>query len=271
MRVSSWTLACCLLPAALGGSLMAAEVARWEPGGFAGGTWTDTVAGLPATTGSGVVTATAEGVVFDGLSNLQVAGAQSPVAGLTTFSMTARFRVVQGATGTGKDPNNGAHFWANASLVGRELPGGARGDYNLAINSENELVAGWGNPDGGFVDSVALNDGAFHTATATFNQGTSTVTLYRDGVLAGSVVNGGLPPEFETMNIGVNILGVPNDLAYLNGTISHVVIHNTELSAGEVTALHGSLVIPEPGTFMLAAIGLLGLVAPVIMRRRRGR
>ena len=237
-------------------------VAFWTLDNFGNGIWVDAIEGAFAETSSGTVTADGEGVVFDGQSSLSVAPEVSPVANLDTFSLTARFKLGQGASR--RDPNNGNQFWANSPLIGRELPGGARGDYGLAVNSENELVAGWGNPDRGIVDTVALGDGEFHVATATFDVTASTIALYRDGQLVETQDNPGQAPEAFTVNMGVNILDVPNDTAYLTGKISDIMVHNTVLSASEVAELHRT--IPEPTSVGLLATGLLAIVAG---RRRR--
>ena len=169
------------------------------------------------------------GILFDGIdASFEVAAANNPLGDQAEWTLTSVFRVTQGVSR--RDANNTGQFWANSMLVGRELPGGNRGDYGLGVNAENELVAGWGQPDGGTLhDGVALNDGEFHVASATFEVGVG-LSIYLDGELVNTTDNAGRAMEAETMNFGVNILNVGNDTAYYSGHIEQIILHESSLN-----------------------------------------
>jgi hypothetical protein len=226
-------------------------VAHWHADDVAAGqvaNWTDRV-GLVVASGLGNSgpSKQEEGIFFDGLSaSFEVAAADNPLGGRSAFTLTSVFKVTQGASR--HDANNAATFWANSMLVGRELPGGNRGDYGLGINSENELIAGWGNPDGGtWHDLAALNDGEMHVASATFEVGVG-ISLYLDGQLVNSTNNDGIAMEQETVNFGVNILNVGNDTAYFTGHIQQILMHEVALPQAQVADFHARALLPDgPG------------------------
>ena len=225
-------------------------VAHWHADDVPDGavaTWTDRVQSIDATA-TNEPTKDADGIRFDAEqeTSLEIAGDENPLAGQETWSLTAVFIVEQGESR--RDPNNTGQFWANSMLVGRELPGGARGDYGLGISAENEVVAGWGQPDGGIhLDEIDLADGEVHVATATFEVGVG-VSIYLDGTESDTTDNDGRSMEAETMNFGVNILNVANDTAYYTGHIQQILLHDTALSEDAVKLLHEDVFAGGSGT-----------------------
>lgn len=232
-------------------------VAHWHSDDVADGavaTWIDRIAGIAATgLGTNLPNKESVGILFDGIdASFEVAAGGNPLGGRTKFTITSVFKISQGVSV--RDANNMGEWWANSFLVGRELPGGGRGDFGLGINNENELLGGWGNPDGGILnDGVSLNDGAVHVASATFKVGGG-IALYLDGNLINTSPNDGSAIEQESLNFGVNILGVVGDTAYFSGHIQQILLHEASLGLLPIAALHAGLA-PTGVDFRITSIG----------------
>ena len=78
-------------------------------------------------------------VSFSAGEGLQVAAADSPICGATSFTVAVVFQ--PGTSGA-----NGAQWYSNSGLVDGEQPG-VTNDWGLNWNSSNQVAAGIGNPD----------------------------------------------------------------------------------------------------------------------------
>ncbi len=240
---SSFFLFLCAILAAFSSATHAAVVGQWVASDLPSGavtTWTDRIASRPAVNNGGP-TKTANGVFLDGNDALVVAAANNPVVGDNTYTATVVCKVTAGATRAGLTPGNVATWWGNSSLIGRELPGGNRGDWAVAVNGLNGAVAGRGNPDTGVVGSTALNDGLSHVITGVFNGAGATIALFVDGAKIGTATGAGTSNiESDTMNFGVNILG-NGDTAYFTGALLEIQIDNAVLADAAVVSLQNTL------------------------------
>ncbi len=232
-----------LFLALLCSQLTAAVVGRWVASDLATGavtTWGDRISSLPAAA-SGAPSKTANGVTLNGSSALVVPAASNPLIGDNTFTATVACKVTAGATRAGLTPGNTGTWWGNGFLVGRELAGSNRGDWALAVGSQNVALAGRGNPDAGVSGGSALNDGLSHVVTGVFNGAGATIALFVDGVKISTVTGAGTSAiESDTLNFGVNILG-NSDTAYFTGSLLEIQLDNAVLADGDVVTLQNSL------------------------------
>lgn len=213
------------------------------------------------------------------LGGLQVdaAGVKNPLVGLTSWSATVVFQTSDAAAGGGGNTSPGA-WWQNGALIGIELGGGNRGDWAIWLTDGNatggaKLGASRGNPDAGVFSNTVVNDGAMHVVTATYelSGGNNIVSLYLDGVLAGtnSVASAGVANdavENEKLRFGSH-----NNFGFYKGLIGEIQLDDSVLTPQAVAALHSSLNqsynVPEPAS--LCSLVMASSALLVLRRRRR--
>jgi hypothetical protein len=93
----------------------------------------------------------------------------------------------------------------------------------------------------------------------------SGVSLFVNGLLADSEDTPIVLPRFWIGHGGLNPAGMPIDP--LGGYIDELVIYDRELSAADIASHAAAAAIPEPGSFTLLVVGLIGIA--VFWRRGR--
>lgn len=263
LTLGALILACVSNPASAG------LVGHWVADDWAGGTanWTDRVGGNIATVSNAANSATktlgvlndgvsSSALVFDGRNDyFAVAASQNPIAGKTSVTIAAFFNATAGASGA-----DGA-FWRFPGPLNAEAPGSPN-DWGLTYDAA-------GNARGLFnngvtpTPAVSLIDGQAHTMMMTW-QSSSAARFYVDGTLigstgpySGSIVNNKFVIGSETEQL----------LRYFSGAIGELRFYD---SVEDVAALHSTMSnsVPEPSTFALLALGLLGVG---FVRKQRGR
>jgi hypothetical protein len=152
-------------------------------------------------------------------------------------------------------------------IAGRRSSSGLD-DYAIALDYENFTTAAGHNPiaeaytnPGGGAGSVTstVNFNQYLNLIMTYDQSTTTVTLYRNGVRRSFKITNGTGPYSNStpLEIGHYISTFTN--AYLKADLDEVRIYNTALDQDEVTALYnsgkGPAPLPEPGSLPLLALG----------------
>jgi hypothetical protein len=101
------------------------------------------------------------------------------------------------------------------------------------------------------VDVAATNDGNWHHCVLT-HDGTSTMTLYRDGGQVAIIAVTGVYVAAFFWRIGHTFLtsaGSSGTLGYFTGSLAHIAIYTRALSAGEIASHYSSLlgvILPVP-------------------------
>lgn len=117
----------------------------------------------------------------------------------------------------------------------------------------------------GIVDmqaNTAALDGEWrHVGYVMKNDGGSIATdYYVDGELVGTATPGnGFGINDTTADYVIGRLGLPTAVQYFNGSIDELMIHDNELTAGEIRAL-----VPEPSSGLLLMLG-----GGLLLRRRK--
>lgn len=166
----------------------------------------------------------------------------------------------------------------------RNGPDGSNVGFHQGTNTNFGAVGHWGSPDIGYGNGGAdINATTGRWTNLAHTWDGTTTRVYIDGVLnnqediAPLVVHGTLRDNTPLkMSLGSendrdNPAG--NPIAF-SGTIAQVFVSDTVLSDADITGMYDAGVplfvegIPEPGSFVLAVMGLMSLVA---LRRRRRR
>ncbi|MDE1924617.1 MAG: LamG domain-containing protein [Patescibacteria group bacterium] len=124
-------------------------------------------------------------------------------------------------------------------LVGFEDISGGSYDRMIYMGTDGLIYFGWYPGSVEVITSLhTLNDGKWHSAVATFNNGFG--ALYIDGVLQGTLSAGGAQNFSAYWNIGgYKTGGWPNASdGYFDGTLDDVHVYNRTLSAQEVAQLY---------------------------------
>jgi hypothetical protein len=130
--------------------------------------------------------------------------------------------------------------------------------YSIIFGPQGDMAT-WTQWGSGVAGGPAIQTGTWHNLGVTTSG--NFATLYLDGNV---VAEGTVPfdtPAGTDFVIG-RIPGELGDVRNLVGLVDEVRVYDTVLSASEIRALAS---VPEPGTGLLVAIGLLGLE----VRRRR--
>jgi len=207
-------------------------------------TYTDTA---PAAAGGMAVN-------FDGNSNISATGAMRTGG---DFSIAFWMK-------TGMNSYGGDYWYSGNGLVDAET-GGHTTDWGISLLN-NKVAFGMGGWDTTLQSTRTVNDNQWHLVSATWAMNTGAMSLYLDGVLdsttttqAGQYRNG---QNFLTFGS----IAIPNN--FYVGSLAHVQVFDTVLSAADVAALNAPAAVPEPGSIALMGLGLAGLLA---RRRKAGK
>lgn len=165
-----------------------------------------------------------------------------------------------------------------SAIVSKWAGNEANDHFMLSISNEGKIgiIVNHGQtPTGSGVSTrgdTQLAPNEWHFVAGTWEAGTGTYNLYVNGELDGTGTQftpGGVPKVINTnsntpLRIGAQA-GTGSFGRYFDGWIDEVAVFNTALTGEELMGLYRTATIPEPSTALLAAMGLLWLLA----RRRR--
>jgi hypothetical protein len=205
-------------------------------------------------------------IAFNGAEQdqLRVAGANSPMAGNESFTISVVFRTENAGVGAA-----GSQWWSNTGIVDAEQPGGTA-DWGLAFNSAGQIAGGIGGPDVTVNSAGGLNDGDAHIAIFRHDSLSGEVFVTVDGVTtmgSGAALS-------TARNVADMVFGAiqTNEAdRHFTGEIADIRIQADFLSDAATMALYdelfGTYIIPEPGTLFSAMIALA--IGAAVWRRRR--
>ena len=155
---------------------------------------------------------------FDGVNDF--ASATRQIA--DDFSIELWFKSTQGI-------GTGTQWWSGAGLVDAEVAGSFN-DFGISLRSDGRVVAGVGSPDVSVVSSAGgYNNGGWHHVVFTRTRTSGALTLYVDGVSAGTATGSTLS---LTSPSAINLGRIQAGNNYLAGSLDEVALYNTVLSAG---------------------------------------
>ncbi len=246
-------------------------------------------AGTPTLSSAGTLASQAgvNFIDFNGSSFFNVLGndANNPMYGVGDFSITAVFTTDGNTQQSGEYPT---YWWDHGGVVGNERPGGPPADFGLTIDG-NIVMGAMSDPRayvssnvGNLRSTTTVDDNPVHVVTWVRDVVDATHAsffLYVDGALEASLVNQ------EDVSAAYDILSTP-DLSsgsgFLEGfaigacstigeekflgRIAEIQIHDTAIDpTADGLGLHDALVVdgvyqvPEPATWILSLLGIVGL------------
>jgi Concanavalin A-like lectin/glucanases superfamily len=177
---------------------------------------------------------------------------------------TEAYTFTNAPLGSPPDATTGQYLMHNISFpADLTVDGGSRiVETDSGTGAETNAFAAPGRPDAGFLDN-----GSTYMATTVIDGTANTLSYYLNGVLQSTVAN---PIPLSAFNFTSAYLGrsaFPADNA-TTGTIDEFRIYNDAQSGSQVAADFAAgpnvVVVPEPVSMSLMAVGALGL-----LRRRR--
>lgn len=183
---------------------------------------------------------------------------------------------VEGMTQPGDGPLSLA-TWFRTTERSYQLPavfgaGDATGDaaaLEISFGRPSALVRDTGQSpsDNRLTHAANLDDGQWHHLAMTFTGGDDdTLRLFVDGRFSAAGTRPAGTINISDWNVAREYGG--SDQYYYAGSLDDVRMYDRALSAGDVRELY-TLFVPEPGTLVLLACGLLVLPATVLLRRSR--
>lgn len=206
--------------------------------------WTDKIGQVEATLDEGepVLQHTSVGAraairfdASDGKDLLQVAAANSPMAGADDFSLVVVF-----ATSATNFESGGADWFRNAGIVdGNRL--GFAADWGLAINNDGQVMAGISSgflqPTHTVSSTGGLNDGQTHVVAFTRSGGE--LSLYVDDAPVVTRNDAGTSSRDNAIEIAIGGLLSPG--GGFSGDIAEVRFYNGQLDASEYATIRSSI------------------------------
>jgi hypothetical protein len=155
-------------------------------------------------------------------------GDNSPVAGLTSFSIALVLRVDQAGAG-------GAQWYNNSGIVDAEQ-GGVTSDWGMVVNANGELGWGTGNPDQTLYSSSApsLVDGSFHVVVCAWGDGEQQINVDNawTDLMSGSSA---APRNDAGLSFGGIHTGEGGSDRRFRGDLVEVRFYDTRLGGAEMT------------------------------------
>ena len=146
---------------------------------------------------------------------------------------------------------------AFATCLGAATPAGATIiQFIVPLSGANEVAAASGDPDGTGTATLTIDDA---TNSISWNIITNNIQLpiFLDHIHQGAAgVNGPVVIDFSAQLVGGPIIDADVAAVLANPTGYYVNVHTNEFPGG---AIRGQ--VPEPGTALLLAMGLVGLAA----------
>jgi len=160
------------------------------------------------------------------------------------------------------DSLTGSSAWHGNGIIWSDVAGAAS---DLVLSILNNTFAFHDGHSGQQVfGTTDVTDGQWHHVAVTRDAG-ATLELFVDGLSEDTAAAGTNPLTANpNIDIGANTL----DGRYFNGLIDEVAFYNSVLTSTQV-GQHYAVGIPEPSTFVLAALGLLELLGFGWRRTRR--
>jgi hypothetical protein len=188
------------------------------------GTNTGTYVNAPTLGVTGGITGDSNTAVqFDGTNDYVTVARQIS----DDFSIEFRFKSTQGI-GTGTTWSSGA------GLVDADVTGTSN-DFGVSLRSDGKVVAGVGGVSDTSIVSTSggYNNGAWHHVVFTRTKTSGALTLYVDGVSAGSGTGSTVS---LTSPANINLGRIQTGTNYFAGTLDEVAVYNTVLSGATATS-----------------------------------
>ena len=144
---------------------------------------------------------------------------------------------------------------AFATCLAAATPAGATIiQFIVPLSGANEVPAGSGDPDGSGIATLTIDD-ATNSISWVIVPNNIQLPIFLDHIHQGAAgVNGPVVIDFSAQLIGGPIIDPDVAAVLANPTGYYVNVHTNEFPGG---AIRGQ--VPEPGTALLLALGLLGL------------
>ena len=205
------------------------------------GKWVDRINGATADKSAGTAAISdSGGVVFDGNTHYTVSATDSPMAGVTDFTMLVSFSTNVGGK-TSSETGDSTAWYQNTCLVDNEI-NGADSDWGLAYMPSGKLIGGLGNPDTHIVSTsnVNVSDGAPVSNTiAGYTVRSGNMNLYFNGTSEASA-SGKRATAQATNSFMIGTCQTNSALTF-TGDINEIRIFDRALVSSEVAYYSGEM------------------------------